>query len=378
MKIAITTFGADGGKSGISQYLINLIREFSGLRNGHSFDLLLYKSERDIFMPSGNSMEPLYVDERLRSPVVNIAWHQTALPRWCKKRNSDVLFLPAGNRRVPISAPCPMVGTVHDFSSIHVQGKYDPARMFYIKKLLPLFVRRLSKVITVSENSKKDIVEYAGVPESRVRVIYNGINRRVYFPRDKEAAGLQMSAKYHFRLPYLVYVSRLEHPGKNHVRLIRAFAQLKEKEKISHQLVLAGSDWNGSEEIRRAAAGSSASADIVFTGFMPSADLPDLYCGADFFMFPSLYEGFGIPIIEAMACKVPVACSNVSSMPEVAAQAALLFDPYNEESMEDAMRKFVTDEKMRESYGQKGLERSKAFDWAISAAETLEVMREVA
>jgi len=153
MKIGITTFGGDGGKSGISQYIINILREFAALADSAKvattagedkpdFEVIVYEDEKELFVPDPNSMSTICFGDSLRSPVTNIKWHQFSLPKLCRKQKYDVLFLPAGNRRLPMSLPCPSVGTVHDFSSIHVEGKYDPARMFYIKRVLPFLIRR--------------------------------------------------------------------------------------------------------------------------------------------------------------------------------------------------------------------------------------------
>lgn len=378
MNVGITTFGADGGKSGISQYVINLLNQFALAENGAHFDVIVYEDEQSLFVPPAMHFTALCLSGRWRHPVLNIAWHQLALPRWCRKRGYDVLFLPAGNRRLPFSAPCPTVGTVHDFSSLHVEGKYDPARVLYITRVLPLFIRRLTRVLTVSESSKRDIVEYAGVPEDRVHVTPLAANRDLYYPRDRQSALARAVSKYGLRPPYILYISRIEHPGKNHVRLIRAFARLKESEALPHQLVLAGSDWMRADEVHGAAEMSGYADDIVFTGFVPTEDLPDLYCGADVFVFPSLYEGFGLPVLEAMCCGIPVACSNISSMPEVAGDAALLFDPYDEEAIEEALRELLTDPELRAYYAQRGLERSQRFTWSVTAARTLDVLRAAA
>ena len=315
MKIGITTFGGDGGKSGISQYIINILREFATLPAGPDFEVIVYEDEKALFVPNPDSMSTLCFGNALRNPLTNIAWHQAFLPNLCRRRKYDVLFLPAGNRRLPVSLPCPSVGTVHDFSSIHVEGKYDRARMFYIKKVLPFLARRLTRVLTVSESSKRDIVQYARVPEKTVTVTPLAANNSVYFPKEKSECLGRMVPKYGIRPPYILYISRIEHPGKNHAGLIHAFTSLKEKENIPHQLVLAGSDWDRAEEVHRAANESSQAKDILFTGFAPNEDLPDLYCGADLFVFPSLYEGFGLPVLEAMTCGIPVACSNISSIP---------------------------------------------------------------
>jgi glycosyltransferase involved in cell wall biosynthesis len=378
MKIGITTFGGDGGKSGISQYIINLLREFSSLMSGESGEVLVYEEEKNIFVPDKGDILPLCFDYRLRSPILNLAWHQVALPRWCRKRKYDVLFLPAGNRRLPLSVPCPTVGTVHDFSSIHVEGKYDPARMFYISRVLPLLIRRLTRVITVSESSKRDIMEHAGVLEERIAVTPLAADSELYFPRDKENATSRIRSQYGVQPPYIFYLSRIEHPGKNHVGLIRAFARLKTTRAIPHQLVLAGSDWLRADEVHRAAADSGCAGDILFTGFTPAEDLPDLYCGADLFVFPSLYEGFGLPVLEAMSCGVPVACSNLSSMPEVAGEGALLFDPYDEEAMAETIRSVLMDANVQKHYARLGLARSKEFSWSRTAVRTLEVIRAAA
>jgi len=378
MKIGITTFGGDGGKSGISQYIINILKEFAALEDRPDFEVIVYEDEKELFVPNPDSMSTISFGDSLRSPVANIAWHQISLPKLCRKQKYDVLFLPAGNRRLPVSLPCPSVGTVHDFSSIHVEGKYDPARMFYIKRVLPFLARKLTRVLTVSESSKRDIVEYAKVPEEYVTVTPLAADNQVYFPRSAAECVEHIGPKYDIRPPYILYISRIEHPGKNHAGLIRAFSDLKASEHISHSLVLAGSDWDRAEEVHRVADESPYSDDIVFTGFAPTEDIPLLYCGADIFVFPSLYEGFGMPILEAMASGIPVACSNISSMPEVAGDTGILFDPYDEQSITEAMRRLLTDPDLLNVCRERGLERAKKYTWSATAALTLKVLREAA
>jgi glycosyltransferase involved in cell wall biosynthesis len=295
-----------------------------------------------------------------------------------RERAFDVLFLPAGNRRLPWYVPCPTVGTVHDFSSIHVPGKYDRARMLYITRVLPLLIRRLTHVLTVSESSKRDIVEYAGVAKDKVTVTPLAADPGVYFPRDPQEAAALVAPRHAVRPPFILYTSRIEHPGKNHARLIRAFAELKRKEGIPHQLVLAGTDRERADEVHRIAGESGCAKDILFTGFVASEDLPLLYQAADLFVFPSLYEGFGLPILEAMACGTPVACSRISSMPEVAGDAAVLFDPAEECSIGSAIGSIITGTDLRRDLAARGLERSRQFSWARTAAQTLGVIRSLA
>jgi glycosyltransferase involved in cell wall biosynthesis len=376
LKIGITTFGGDGGKSGISQYIINLLREFATMATEDEIEVLVYEDEEAIFIPEGAPFSTIRFPGSLRSTLKNIAWHQTALPKVCRKRRYDVLFLPAGNRRLPYSVPCPTVGTVHDFSSLHVADKYDAAHLLYIKRVLPGLVRCLNHVIAVSESGKQDIVHFAQVPENRVEVIPEAADSAVYYPRTDAVALAQVQSRYGISAPYLLYVARIEHPGKNHVRLIRAFSRLKAEGLLPGvQLVLAGSDWSGAEAVHAEAARSPFAADIRFTGFVRSSDLPLLYSGAETFVFPSLYEGFGLPLLEAMQCGVPVACSNTSSLPEVAGDAAVMFDPSDECAIAAALESLCTDPERRKLYVERGLARSGQFTWTETARRTLKALQ---
>lgn len=376
MNIGMTTFGSDGGRSGIGRYTINLVEQFSQLAHTTNFDLYTFKDESHIFHRSPGRMRSQLFSNRLRSPLWNISWHQTRLASWCRRLKHDVLFLPAGNRRLPARAPCPTVGTVHDFSSLHVTGKYDPARMFYIKQVLPFLVRRLSHVLTVSESSKRDIVEYANIAPERVTVTPLGVDHQKY-RIDPVMASARLRRQHDLAQPFLLYVSRIEHPGKNHVRLIEAFEQLKSKTQIPHQLVLAGGDWSGAEVVRELAAKSRFADQILFTGFVPDDQLLDLYVCADVMVFPSLYEGFGLPVLEAMTSGIPVACANMSSLPEVAGDAASYFCPYSSEDIADAVGKLLFDTRFREQCVTRGIRRASAYTWKKTAKQTLDVLKAV-
>lgn len=379
MKIGISTFGGDGGKSGISRYIISLLEHINRMEDAHQFDVHVFSNEKSIFIPvNSGTMKPVEHPENLRSPVRSIAWHQFSFPRIARREGYDLVFLPAANRRSCLSLPCPSVGTFHDFSSIHVKGKYDPARSFYIHKVLPLFARRLTHVLTVSESSKRDIVEFARVPPERVTVTPLAADHTTYHPGDREAATETIRAHYPIKGPYILYTSRLEHPGKNHVRLIEAFDLLKEREDLPHVLVLAGSDWSGSQAVHQAAARARHSRDIIFPGFVASAHLADLYRAADLFIFPSLFEGFGLPILEAMACGVPTACSNVSSMPEVAGDAAPTFDPSSMDQIAEVMAKLIGDSAFRSLTRERGIQRAATFNWERTAISTMDILRSVA
>lgn len=377
MKIGITTFGGDGGKSGISRYIVNLLQEFSRIESEFEFEILVYEDEKEIFLKGIDNVSYLTFSKRISPPVINIAWHQLSLGRLCQERQYDLIFLPAGNRRLSFSLPCHAVGTVHDLSSLHVEGKYSKFRQLYIFKILPSMVKRLSKIITVSESSKKDIRNFMSVPENKIVVTPLAADNQMYYPRSKEVSFNQLKSKYKLQAPFLLYIARIEHPGKNHVRLLEAFNILKKNHLIPHQLVLVGSDWNRAEVVHQFARESEFTDDIVFTGFVPDADLPFFYTACDLFLFPSLYEGFGLPILEAMISDVPVACSNLSSLPEVAGNGALLFDPASVESIVESILAILFDDAKKNSLIKKGKQRGKMYSWENTALRTLDVFRDV-
>jgi glycosyltransferase involved in cell wall biosynthesis len=374
MKVGILTFACDAGRSGIGQYLIHLLREFPKIAPDVEFEVVGHEDEIGVFLPPEHNCALHTISSRWESPVLNILWQSIMLPGLCRAHGYDVAFLPAANRRLPLWLPCPSVGTVHDFSSMHITGKYDPLRDVYIKRVLPFLVRRLTRVLTESESAKQDIVHYAHYPAERIRIIPLGVDHDTYYPRDKEESQRKVSAKYGLRPPYILYISRIEHPGKNHVRLIRAFAQLKRETDLPHQLVLAGSDWNRAEEVHKAADATGLGDAIRFTGFVDGADLPDLYCGADLFVFPSLFEGFGMPILEAMACGVPVACANVSSLPEVAGDAAAYFNPSDEQAITDTLGDLLGNRTLREQLAESGQGNAAEYRWSSTAEATLKAI----
>ncbi|MSQ11623.1 MAG: glycosyltransferase family 1 protein [Dehalococcoidia bacterium] len=272
--------------------------------------------------------------------------------------------------RYSFLASHPFVITVHDLERLcFPSSKESPWEAFGLK-LDVLGVKRARHIIAVSENTKRDLVRYLKVPEERVTVVYNGVNTRVFKPTN----GMN------FASPFLLYVGS-ERPRKNLGRLLEAFARLKKSGDFPGlKLVKLGSAGRY-DRFRQETLGAvrrlGLEEDVLFVGPVPDEELAVYYSSALALVYPSLYEGFGFPVLEAMACACPVIASNVSSIPEVTGGAAVLVDPYDVEALSAAMRRTLTEPRLRERLISLGLERAKLFPWSRAAEATCEIYRTV-
>ncbi len=373
MKVGLTATMIQGGRSGVAQYVFSLVREL--IRAGR-VDLSVFVLEDELphldFAKEACHIIP--VPRAAAPPVKNILWHQLTLPKLAANLKLDVLHVPS-YRRLVYSAPCPTVGTIHDLAPFHVKGKYDFARMFYGRVVVKSLARAQKEIIAVSHCTARDIENFFGIPQNRQHVIHNGIDHDRFSPGDIDAASAWTAEKHQLTAPYFLYVSRLEHPGKNHVRLIEAFVDFKKATGSNWQLALGGGDWHGCEAIKSAAAASPFASDIRFLGFVPDADLPNLYRAARCMVYPSLFEGFGLPPIEAMACGTPVISSTRGALEEVVADAALVVDPENIADISRALTSLATDPTLTVSLKFRGLANAARFHWSRTATEVIEVYR---
>ncbi|RKX41616.1 MAG: glycosyltransferase family 1 protein, partial [Verrucomicrobia bacterium] len=301
----------------------------------------------------------------------NLAWHNLGLPQ----KKYDVLHIPS-YRRIPLLKRTKVVATVHDLATFSVEGKYDRARMFFNRWIVPSMIRNADHVIAVSHATKDDLVRWIGYPEKKISVVYSGIDHGLFRPIPKDEAQRQLAGLHGLEKPFFTYVSRMEHPAKNHVRLIEAFERFKLENDSAHQLVFAGADWNGAGAIRARAAESPVKDDIVFLGFVPLHTLPLLYSGCDLMAYPSLFEGFGFPIVEALACGAPVICSNTSSMKEIAGDLIPTFDPASTDAIFHCLETVLSKGWSAEMRAR-GTEYAKTLDWRNTARHVRGVYQSV-
>lgn len=374
MRIGISTSVIQRGQTGIAQYVFALLRAFLPYSAENEFVLFVLEEDVPLFNFAEGKMQIVTVPEKFRPPIRNILWHQRALPRLARDHQLDVLHVPS-YRRLLWSRPCPLVATIHDLAPFRVRKKYSWSRMFYGRVVARRLARRQDAIIAISQNTERDVHAFFNLPPDRVHVIHNGLEHDRFFPGSREQAQAEVARRHDLRAPFFLYVARLEHPAKNHVRLISAFDEFKSATGSDWQLVFGGSDWHGAEAIHSAARKSPFAPDIRFLGFVADDDLPNLYRAAEGFVYPSLYEGFGMPPIEAMACGCPVISSSRGSLGEIVGNAAAMLDPEDIGSMAKQLVLLANDRTLRERLRAAGLEQSRQFDWNRTASETLSLYR---
>ncbi|MDR3167313.1 MAG: glycosyltransferase family 4 protein [Treponema sp.] len=375
MKIGVDTFACDGGKSGIGIYLTQILKRIPP--SGALYELFGWDFDRFAYSETAQDLE-FIAQCAVNGRTANSLWHLFKYPQFARIRSYDACFFPAAHRRLPYHSPCPAVGVVHDMAAYYGPRKTRESLGAVLRMVLPNSLRRLDRIIAVSNWVKQELVDLARVKESKIEVVPNGIDLSAFYPRPRNEESVVLIQPFSFRRPYVLYTSRIDFPVKNHINLIRAFGVFKERTKYPHRLVLAGADRQGAERVKEAAAASPFRNDIFFTGYFPSKSLPELYSGADIVVIPSLYEGFGMGVLEAMASGVPVACARSASLPETADHAALYFDPRKVEDMADRMVTLTTNREVYRECRRLGLERVKSFSWDRCAERTLAIIQETA
>jgi len=268
-----------------------------------------------------------------------------------------------------------LVATIHDLGFLHMPRSFSRFFIWRSKILVRRAARGAAKVITGSEFSRRDIVSAYGLEDRTVEVIPNGVGP-AFFEQAAPEAARRILSSYGVRKPYVLFVGRLN-PRKNLVSLVRAFDRFKIEKKTPTQLVIAGrSDFATAKTL--AEIKSIGSRDLVLTGFVRDGDLPALYQNADMFLYPSLFEGSGLPVLEAMAAGTPVITSRTSALPETSCGSALLIEPENEAEIAAAMLKLAEDTGFKADLREKGRQTAKKFTWDAAARKTLRVYEEAA
>ena len=354
---------------GIGTYVRNVLRHLSRLDHETEYVLLCRAEDCEVASRLGENFRAV------SEPAGAYSFReQLTVPLDLRRERIDLFHAP--HYVLPLLTPCKSVVTIHD--CIHLRfPQYLPNRLGYAYARASLWVatHRSNRVLTVSEASKRDILRYFHVPPSKIDVIYNAIDEQFgETPSDEEVA--RVRERYQLHDPFVLYAGNIK-PHKNLERLIEAFHMLRKERADNVRLLIIGDEISKYATLRRAVHKYKLHKHVRFFGFVPDKTLAVLYRLARVFVFPSLYEGFGLPPLEAMASGTPVITSNVSSLPEVVGDAAILIDPYRSEDIAEAMRRVLDDPSLRDDLRRRGYARAREFSWERSVKRIREIYEQV-
>lgn len=346
---------------GIGWFSYETLKRITNAHPEHHFIFLFDRDFDEAFLFADN-VTPLILSPPARHPFLFYLWFEFSVASVLNKLKPDLFLSPDGY--LSLRANCKQLAVIHDLNFEH----YPKDLTFLVRKyyhyFFPRFARKATRIATVSEFSKADIVKTYGIKEERIDVVYNGCNT-LYTPITEELQQ-KTRAQYSGGNDYFLFVGAL-HPRKNISRLFKAFDLYKSKNLGSTKLVIVGVKYYWTSEIKSTYIGMKHKDDVAFTGRLSSEELKNVLGSALALTYVPYFEGFGIPILEAMNCHTPVITSNITSMPEVAGNAALLIDPFSVESIAQGMQEIATNTVLRNQLIEKGKKRSADFSWDKTA-----------
>jgi len=372
MRIAIDYTSAIRQGGGIGRYTRNLVGALAELDADNEY--VLFSAGRDSpgkTWPANFSIRSLPITDR----HLAMAWQRMRVPipielftGWAHVFHSPDFVLPPVLRARTVL-------TIHDLSFIRHPECFHKPLLAYASHAVPRSVERADVVLADSESARHDLIELLHVPQDRVFVVYPAVESR-FGPQEDSRTIRAMMRRYGIRRPFILGLGTLQ-PRKNFPRLIRAYDLLRHEHHIPQQLVIAGGKGWLYDEITETIDELGLGEQVLLPGFVADDDLPALYSAADVFAFPSIYEGFGIPVLEAMACGTPVVTTPVSSLPEVAGDAALLAPPEDVEALADALWQLLDDTALRDELCERGFRQAKRFTWERAAAIVLRIYEQL-
>ena len=357
--------------AGAGVYTYQLVRALAELPGEQRFFVFARPGLFDDVAAKQPRLRVIHIDSQSRA--TRLAWEQAILPLLLRRLRIDVLHSP--HHHTPLAARLPRVVTFHDVTFLLLPSRYPPVRRLYMAGVTRAAARVADAIVTPSRTVQRDVTGRLGVPAERVVAIPEAAGPQ-FMPIEDERTLARVRQQHQLPSRYILSVGSLE-PGKNRARLIEAYARLC-SEGVECPLVIVGQPawrYEGDHELVRQLGLDGL---VRFLGYVPDDDLPVLYSAATFLAFPSLYEGFGLPVLEAMACGTPVVTSDISAPAEVAGNAALLVDPYDVSALAQAMGRLLSDASLRAELSMRGLERARQFSWQRTARETLSLYQIVA
>jgi glycosyltransferase involved in cell wall biosynthesis len=360
----LLSLSADYRAAGINWYIYSLLRHLPLVGKSHRYTAFLGDArarqafpqlrQKTTYLPTVN-------------PAVRIFWEQAIQPVQVLREGIDLLHSLAFV--LPIVLPCPGVVTVYDLSFMVLPERLHPLRRLYLRWGTRYSAQRARGVIAISESTKRDLIRLLGIAESKVHVVPCGVDEDFQPLKDQRALDAFRS-KAQLPEQMILFVGTID-PRKNLTLLLRGFALLRKKSARPRLVIGGARGWHW-HEVFSVVDELGLAEEVIFPGYIPREELPLWYNAADLLVYPSLYEGFGLPPLEAMACGTPVITSNTSSLPEVVGDAGILVDPHSAEELAEAMHRVLIDGELREEMAKKGLDRARSFSWRSVAQQTTE------
>ncbi len=369
---------------GLGHYTFQLIKNLLKIDQSNQYVLFVDKDtrEKDIAKFTRSNVEIVYFPFSAYTKFLPGMYNEILTSAMLKKQDLDVLHMISPLARVPVSYRGKVVTTVHDLGMYKVPENYRKMRIAHAKTVTALTLNRAQHIITASRALSKDVREIFSIDQESVTTVYTGLDQR-FFDQKKDNQK-KVAKKFGITKKYILFLGTV-HPVKNITRLLHAFSlfsenrrQLNASDTSDYQLLIAGKPGWLSRDIKNFVRDLDVDRDVKFTGYVTADEVLPLFHHAEFFVSPSLYEGFGSTVIEAFAAGTPVIASRVGSIPEIANDAALLVNPIDTHELTQALEAFATDKDLREKYAQKGSLRAKDFSWEKTAKETLAVYKKVA
>lgn len=362
----------DKNYSGVSEYTFNLLNSLLAIDTKNEY-ILFYNSGKDISqrMPKFDYQNAKIIHRRYPNKIFNYLMQKClGQPKIDQLLGVDIFFAPHINF-FSLSANCKKIITAHDVSFLKFRYFFSLRKNIwhYILNVKKIF-KKFDQIIAISENTKNDLVEICDINPEEIKVIYSGVSDKYRLITDKDILN-KTKIKYNLPDKFLLYLGNLE-PRKNVDSLITAFDNLKNDGELKdYKLVMAGANGWKTDKIQKTWQAARFKDDIVFLGYIDNDDKPALYNLAAIFLYPTFYEGFGFPVLEAMACGTPVITSSVSSLPEIAGQAAVLIDPYKISDLEKSITLLTSNIELRNFYIKIGLIQAAKFSWQNTAKKYL-------
>lgn len=369
MRIAVNTrFLLKNKLEGFGWYTHEVVSRMVKNHPEHEFIFFFDRPFDEKFFYASN-VTPVVLNPPARHPILFKIWFNWSVKRALKKYKADVFFSPDGYMSLTSNAK--QVGVIHDLNFEHHPEDLPKSARNYLKKYFPLFAKKAHHILTVSEYSKQDIIKTYKVNTDKITVAHNGIGD--FFKPISASEKQLVRDKFTKGNSYFIFVGAL-HPRKNVVNLFKAFNDFKKQDDKNIKLLIVGEKYWWNDEIHQSFEKLTYKKDIIFTGHVQSKELNDLYGAALALTFVSYFEGFGIPLVEAMKCETPIISSNATCLPEVAGEAAIYVDPFSVDEIANAMTRIATEPQLVEELKQKGKERSAHFSWDKTAEIAWEVI----